>query len=88
MAAVLEALRRLAGAATATSLATRTPDSARAADLQETAEVLAEAIQQPSSNARVPSRVNQPRDSIDQAMFAVIEAADAYVGAFDRHLPT
>jgi len=86
MAGILEALRRLAGAATATSLATQSPDSERAAALQETAEALAEAIRQPSSNARLPSRVHQPHDSIDQATFAVIGAARAYVEAFGAHL--
>ena len=86
MARVLEALRRLAGAATATSLATQGPDSARAAALQETAEALADSIRQPSSNARLPSRVNQPRDSIGQAKFAVIGAARAYVDTSGAHL--
>ena len=82
MAAVLESLRRLAGAATATLLTTKTPDRERAAAVQETAGALAEAIKQPSSNARLPRRVNQPCDSIDHAMFAVMEATHAYVDAF------
>lgn len=82
MAAILEALRRLAGAATAKSLAPRAADGARAAAQRQTAEVLAAAIRQPSAGTPLPSPVSPSHDSIDRAMFVAIEATRAYMNAF------
>ncbi|MGZ2488134.1 putative membrane protein YccC [Rhizobium pisi] len=72
---LLQALRALAGAATATSLTARNPDATRAAVLRSVAETLSNTLRQPCAGILPAIPFEEPRDDIDRAVRAVTGAA-------------
>ncbi|MDL2410595.1 FUSC family protein [Rhizobium calliandrae] len=82
MADLLQALRALAGAATAMSLTARNPDETRAADLGVLAETLSNRLRQSHTGIPVTETAGEPRDEIDRALHAVTGAATAYMNVF------
>ena len=81
MADLLEALRVLAGAATAEALTARTPDKARSDALGRISAALADAVRRPSPDAVAAVPAEEPRDDLGQAVRAVVAAASTYAHA-------
>jgi uncharacterized membrane protein YccC len=82
MAELLNALRRLAGAAITASFTGGPADAARAAALLREAGTLIEAIEGRSAATLPTAPPGEPRDDVDRAIHGVIVAAAAYVEAF------
>ena len=83
MGGILSALRRLAGAATARTLASRSADETQIASLAQMVGLLAEAVEHPGANVFLPMPECRPQDGIDRALEGVIAAVRAYSEAFD-----
>lgn len=84
---LLEALRVLAGAATARALAVCEPDEARSAALGPVIEALSTALRDPSAAAPIPAIAHEPHDDIDRSIRAVTIATKVYLGALSNPAP-
>ena len=84
MAGLLEALRDLAGSATARSLAGESPDPARAAALMRFKAALADAVRLPSRAVLPAMPASEPCDDTDRAIRSVARAASIYAFAHPR----
>jgi len=79
---VLAALRRLAGAATAQSLADQAADPARASTIAEASAPLVAALRNPARSPPLSFPAAQPDDGIRTAIESVTEAIATYVAEF------